>query len=209
VATVTHRGWLNYWWLRSRLFRTIQRRLFYCKFSLATFLVLSASYSLAQHSHPTESQVESAYLYNFGKFVTWPADHPASSDVFGICVLGRDPFGTVLDSTVNGESIDGKKIAVKRISSMQQAQPCNILFISSSEEGHLAAILDAAQRMSLLTVSAIRNFAQRGGTIGLVVQGDRIRFEVNRTAATRCHLALSSELLKVAIRVLDKDSLGN
>ena len=173
------------------------------------FLLLSAAYSLAQEAQPTESQVESAYLYNFGKFVTWPTDRPAPTDVFGICVLGRDPFGPVLDSTVNGESIDGKKINVKRISSLQQAQSCNILFVSSSEEGRLAPILDAAQRMSLLTVSDIKNFAQRGGTIGLVVQGDRIRFEVNRTAATRCHLALSSELLKVAIRVLEKNSLAN
>ncbi len=207
MAKVTHQKWWLARCLRPQFLRTAWRYLLSC--TLGMFLLLSASYFFAQETQPTEPQVESAYLYNFGKFVTWPADRPAPPDVFGICVLGRDPFGPVLDSTVNGESIDGKKITVKRISSMPQAQPCNILFISSSEEGRLAPILDAAQRMSLLTVSDIKNFAQRGGTIGLVVQGDRIRFEVNRTAATRCHLALSSELLKVAIRVLEKNSLAN
>jgi hypothetical protein len=195
--------------LRPRFLRPARRSLPGYGFFVAAFLLLSASCSLAQAAHPTESQVESAYLYNFGKFVTWPADHPTPADVFGICVLGRDPFGTILDSTVNGESIDGKKISVKRLSSMQQAQPCNILFISSSEEAHLAAILEASQRMSLLTVSDMKNFAQRGGAIGLVVQDDRIRFEVNRTAAMRCHLALSSELLKVAIRVIEKQGIAN
>jgi hypothetical protein len=195
--------------LRHRLLRKVRCCLPSWNFVLAAILLLSASYSLAQEAHPTESQVESAYLYNFGKFVTWPADRPATSDRFEICVVGKDPFGPVLDSTVTGESIDGKKIAVKRLSSMQQAQSCNILFISSSEEGRLATVLDAAQRMNLLTVSDIKRFAERGGIIGLVVQQEKIRFEVNRTVATRCHLALSSELLKVAIRVIEKNGLVN
>ncbi|MGH9515076.1 MAG: YfiR family protein [Terriglobales bacterium] len=178
----------------------------YLCFGLAAVLLLTTSYPLAEESRPTESQVESAYLYNFGKFVTWPAGHAAASDLFEICVLGRDPFGTVLDSTVTGESIDGKKIAVRRLSTMQEAQPCNILYISSSEENRLAMILETAQRLNLLTVSNIKHFAGRGGTIGLVLREDKVRFEVNRAAAARSHLTLSSELLKVAVNIIEKNT---
>jgi hypothetical protein len=153
--------------------------------------------------------VEAAYLYNFGKFVTWPSERSGKTDPFSICVLGRDPFGSVLDSTVMGESIDGRKITIKRIPSVQDAASCSILFISSSEEGHLGPILESAQRWSLLTVSNIKHFAERGGTIGLVVQQDKIRFEVNRDAAERCHLALSSELLKVAVKVIGNNPAGS
>ena len=162
----------------------------------------------SQEVQPTEAQVKAAYLYNFGKFVRWPADRPAGADSFEICIFGKDPFGSVLDSTVSDESIDGKKISVRRLSGMREAASCSVLFVSSSEDGRLAPALAAAQRMGLLTVSDMRNFAARGGAIGLVTDQGKIRFEVNRQAAEQSHLELSSELLKVATRVMKKPVPG-
>jgi len=171
-------------------------------------VLLVANTSLAQEVHPTEAQVEAAYLYNFGKFVTWPDHRPGDSGSFEICVLGRDPFGKVLDATVTGEKINDKKIVTRRISRVQEAQGCNILFISTSDESRLPAILPAARAMNLLTVSDMPNFANHGGAIGLVLQQDRVRFEVNRTAAEDAHLTLSSQLLKVASKVIGKGTPG-
>src|SRR5437868_9572698 len=62
----------------------------------------------AQNSSPTEYQVKAAYLYNFGKFVEWPSTPKAANNVFGICVLGQDPFGTTFDTTIAGESVNTK-----------------------------------------------------------------------------------------------------
>jgi hypothetical protein len=123
--------------------------------------------------------------------------------------MGKDPFGETLDSTLQGGTIGGKKIAAQRISNLQQAQPCSILFVSTSEESRLPAILKDASRLSLLTVSEIRHFAELGGIIELVKQQDKIRFEVNLAAAQQSHLTLSSELLKVAVRILRKDVTGS
>ncbi len=173
-----------------------------------TLLIFSASLSWAQGPRPTVPQVEAAYLYNFGKFVTWPPDRTTDADQFRICVLGKDPFGSVLDSTVTGERIGGRQITVQRITRVQQAAPCNILFVSSSEEDNLRPVLDEANRLHILTVSDLKRFTQRGGVIGLSVQEERVRFEVNRKAAERSHLQLSSELLKVAFKVIDKDEAG-
>ncbi len=158
----------------------------------------------AQQGHPTEPQVKAAYLYNFGKFVRWPADSP-SPNSREICVLGKDPFGAVLDSTVAGESMDGRPITVRRLANLPDASSCSILFVSMSEENRLNAILAAVRRLGTLTVSDIPHFAERGGAIGFVVQQGRIRFEVNRDAAEQSHLVLSSELLKVATRVIGTD----
>lgn len=169
---------------------------------IVVFLV-SSPYSFPQELQPTESQVEAAYLYNFGKFVIWPPAR-ASSEIFQICILGKDPFGATLDSTVSGENIGGKKIQVQRLTTVQQARSCMILFVSPSEESQLPAILVAAKTFSLLTVSNMNHFAEHGGAIGMVRERERVRFEVNRTAAEEEHLQLSSELLKVAVRVIRK-----
>jgi hypothetical protein len=197
--------------IRRRLLRKCapgSRLLEYVLALTASLLVLIA-YPQAQEAHPTESQVEAAYLYNFGKFVRWPTDRSAALDSFAICILGKDPFGAVLDATVAGESIDGKKITVSRLSSIQEAIRCSVLFVDPSEQGRLGAILASAQRLSVLTVSDIPHFAERGGVIGLVAQQGKIRFEVNRGSAEDSHLILSSELLKVATKVIEKRTPGN
>ena len=171
---------------------------------LTALFLLFAFIPASAQTHPTEFQVKAAYVYNFGKFVKWPAEAAPPASPFEICVLGKDSFATVLDTTVSGESIDRRNIAVKRISNPQEAVECNILFIGSSEEGRLKAIVAATQHLNVLTVSDIPHFAERGGVIGFVTQEEKIRFEVNLAAAEQSHLALSSELLKVASRVIAK-----
>ncbi len=172
----------------------------------AVLLSLFAISSLAQQVHPTESQVKAAYLYNFGRFVEWKSDRGPNGDSFELCVLGQDPFGPILDATVGGESINLRKITVKRISKLPEAAGCNVLYISTSEAGRLGPIIEAAHHSGTLTVSDIPHFVDHGGIIGFVKQQDRIRFEVNRSAAEDSHLTLSSELLKVAFKVVNKDT---
>jgi hypothetical protein len=165
--------------------------------------VLLASVAFeAQQSWPSEYQVKAAYLYNFSKFVEWPASTSAAAgDLFTICVIGRDPFGPILDTTVSGTTIAGKAVVPKRISNIQEVAGCRILFISLSEESHLRDILGATSKTGVLTVSEIADFSQRGGMIEFVLQENKVRFEVDPRSAEEAGLALSSELLKVAISV--------
>jgi hypothetical protein len=146
--------------------------------------------------------VKAAYLYNFGRFVDWPAEvTTATTGSFTICVLGEDPFGQALDATLAGETRGNQKVAARRISNPQEAVDCQILFISSSEAKRLNKIIEALGNRAVLTVSDIPQFSQHRGMIELVLEGNRIRFEVNLTATQSAGLTLSSELLKVATAV--------
>jgi len=189
---------------KNYLMRHARIEIFRAAILVVLLLPLCPTPVAAQKAGATESQVKAAYLYNFGKFVRWQTDRIGSPQTLTICVLGKDPFGAVLDATVEGESIDGKKITVKRLSTIQNLTSCSILFIATSEESRLGPVLSAAQHQGLLTVSDIPHFAEHGGIIGFVMLQDKIRFEVNRSAAEQSHLTLSSELLKVASRVIEK-----
>ncbi len=172
-------------------------------------VLVGASCLHAQQANPTEYEVKAAYLYNFGKFVEWPAKVTAASDFFSICVLGEDPFGSTFDATIAGESINGKKVVVRRITKPQDAVSCRILFISSSEEGRLQEILATLDKTSVLTVSDLSQFTRRGGMIRFVMEANRVRFEVNLTTAEHAGLTLSSQLLKVAISVRRGSQAGD
>ena len=156
----------------------------------------------AQAPKITEYQVKAAYLANFGRFVEWPGSAAVSnSETFNICVLGRDPFGADLDAALAGETIGRAHMLAKRISRPQDAVDCRILFISSSEVSQWKEILAALKTLSVLTVSDMPQFARRGGIIQFLLDGNRVRFDINLAATERVGLNLSSELLKLAVNV--------
>jgi hypothetical protein len=163
-------------------------------------LILGVARLVAQPAgKPTEYQVKAAYLYNFGRFVEWPAH--ADGDGFGICVIGRDPFGQTLDSAVAGQSINGRGVVTRRLPGIAEAAGCRILFISASEDAQVNRILSTLQNTSVLTVSDMPRFTERGGMVQFIQDGNRVRFEINRAVAERAGLTLSSELLRVASAV--------
>jgi len=161
---------------------------------------LITAYGFAQGNKPTDYQVKAAYLYNFGRFVEWPPSS-VKSDSFVVCVLGRDPFGSTLDNALAGESISGRHLVAKRISNPQESNGCQIVFLSSAEGENLKQLFESLDKEAVLTVSDIPQFSKRGGMIQFVMDGQRVRFEVNLAATQHAGLVLSSELLKVASAV--------
>jgi YfiR/HmsC-like len=178
---------------------------------VAMTLVLAATPFLrAQSSKPTDYDVKAAYLYNFGHFVEWPVNvTTAKNESFTVCVLGQDPFGPVLDAALVGETIAGKRVAAKRISTPQESGNCQILFMASAEEGRIKQIMETLNKQAVLTVSDMPRFSQRGGMIQFVLEGNRVRFEVNLTAVQQAGLSLSSDLLKVAAAVRRNSPSGD
>jgi hypothetical protein len=147
---------------------------------------------------PTEYEVKAAFLYNFGKFVEWPPEPDAPGGPFIITVLGRDPFGGVLDETLRGKTVAGREVTLRRVSSADRVEPSQILFISDSERQRLPEIIEGLGTKAVLTVGEMSDFSERGGVIGFLVEGDRIRLEINLGAAQRSGLRISSDLLRIA-----------
>jgi hypothetical protein len=162
---------------------------------------LAAPNVCAQAPKPTEYEVEAAYLSHFGGFVQWPARVGSANDPFYVCVLGQDVFGPLLDAALKGETIGGAPMAARRLTGVEESAGCRILFIRTSKDSQLIASLAALGKSNILTVSDLPGFTRRGGMIQFVLDGNRVRFEINLTAAQRAGLTLSSELLKLAVAI--------
>ena len=168
---------------------------------LGLVLVLAAAPglpALAEQQSVGEYKVKAAFLYNFTKFVEWP-NHafPDAAAPIVIAVLGEDPFGDAFD-ILKGKTVQGRPIVVRRIASLAEAARVNILFVASSEKSRLGSVLPAAEGMHALTVGDTKGFAEQGGMIQLVRDGDKIGFEVNLDASRRAELKISSKLLTLA-----------
>ncbi len=149
----------------------------------------------SQGSGSAEYQVKAAFIYNFAKFVEWPAE--SHDNVLTLCVLGDGSFRDALN-TIKGKVIRGKRLHVKRVKSIQDLKDCNILFVASSERDNLSNMIDALNGSSILTVGDTEGFAEQGVIINLYIENNKVRFKVNIEAARRADLKLSSRLLKLA-----------
>lgn len=153
---------------------------------------------------PSEYQVKAAFLFNFAKFVEWPADAFASSQApFVICVLGEDPFGPMLDATLAGKTMGTHPVLLRRIKEHSDARRCHIVFVSSSESRNFAAVVDSVRGFAVLLVGDTDGFAAAGGSIEFTLEGNHVRFLINPDAAQRAGLMLSSKLLMLARIVHD------
>jgi hypothetical protein len=173
------------------------------KFRVLTLAVLLAV-AFPVFGQFSEYAVKAAYLFNFAKFVEWPAgtfDSDTSPIIIG--VLGDDPFGGDLDRTIEGKSVNGHPIQLKRFGAFDenrifQVQKCNILFIGYSEKDKIKGILEVMRGTNALTVSEIEQFPFLGGMILFDQEGQRITLAINLEAAQKEKLKISSKLLQVA-----------
>ena len=135
-----------------------------------------------------EYAVKAAYLYNFAKFVEWPPETFATDDSpLRICVAGDNPFGDALAS-LSDKRVASHPVEVRAIPETANFNPCQIVFISRSEQGRFKALLTKLHRLPILTVSDIGDFALAGGMIGLIEADQRIRVNINLSVTRQAGL---------------------
>ena len=101
-----------------------------------------------------EYAVKAAYLYKLAAFVEWPqASFESPSSPWRICVIGDDPFKTVLDQAVAGVAVAGRPIQVARYDAAQPGMDCHIAYIAGSSTQSRFDALKALRGGPVLTVT--------------------------------------------------------
>jgi hypothetical protein len=173
-------------------------------------LVVVLARCAGQDAASTEYQVKAAYLFNFAKFVEWPAGaFRTPNSPLVICVLGSNPFGSELEGSIAGKTVGGRRLEISHVPRGVDAGSCQIVFIASSERGQMRETLQRLTGTNALTVGDTSGFTDDGGMINFVWEGDRVRFEANVDAAEHAHLRLSARLLTVAKLVVGKSQAGS
>jgi YfiR/HmsC-like len=155
-----------------------------------------------------EYQVKAAFLYNFARFAEWPPEAIARTNSIGICVLGRDPFGTALEQTFRDKVIKGRPFSVRRLTDAAALNECHLLFYSSVESAAYPVVLRNAAHAGILTVGDALGFIEAGGMIEFVLAENKVRFKINPDATQRAHIRLSAQLLQLAWVVHDSKGRG-
>ena len=163
-------------------------------------VILTICTPVAAHADgEKEYEVKAAFIFNFAKFVEWPARAFNSSESpFVVAVVGKDPFGGSLAAALRGKEVAGRSIVLKRFNWDDDMKGAHVLFIASEDPDRLSRVSDSVKGYPILTIGESRGFAPRYGIIGFTVEKKRVRFEINLDAARRAGLTVSSRLLSLA-----------
>lgn len=165
---------------------------------------LQAAQSAGSVNPATEVAIKAAVMVNLPKFVDYPAGAFTSPTApFVVGILGDDLVAAAaVVGVFKDKRLTDRPVVVARFSRLEDLQPCHLLYVARSEERRLTQVLDRLGQSPMLTVADFGRFAERGGVISLVVQGDKVRFAINDRAARAAGLKLSSNLLRLATSVI-------
>lgn len=180
--------------------------------TLLSLVLVTASPVRADTEESKEYSIKAAFLYNFIKFVDWPKEKPSDEKTITIGIIGKNPFGKAFEPLEDKVAKD-KKVIIKSFLSVEESElpreqieairKCHVLFICRSEAKHLKKIIDSVRDHSVLTVGDMANFVESGGIINFVKEEEKVRFEINNTAARKARLDIRSKLLRLAKKVID------
>lgn len=166
----------------------------------ALVALLAAAPAFAQAS---EQAVKAAFIPKFARYVDFPAaTQPAAGQPYYLCVIGRDPFGQMIDQAASNEVIDGHSVAVRRFATtdVPAVAGCHIAFVAGASDPATATMLDALRRQPTLTITDDRTGRPHGMIHFAVIDG-RVRFHIDQAAAAQRGIVISSRLLALAVDV--------
>ncbi len=154
----------------------------------------------AEEPHAADSRrVKALFVVNFLSFAGWPASKlgPAPARLV-IAVIGDPGFATLIGDAAAGRDVAGRKVVVKAVAAPEDALDAHLVFIASSQARNVPALVRALAGAELLTVGDTDGFAREGVAINLYTFDNRVRIEVNGTAAARAGVRLSANLMRLA-----------
>ena len=162
-------------------------------------LLLAAAVASGDDAPPElELRVKAAFLFNFAKFTTWPADKLAVDAPLHLCVQDSTAMAGVLAETVRGRAVGGHAIEVRHAARADDLRTCHIVYVGADDDDAVAAELATLAGHRVLSVHEAAAPHPDGVIRFFLSDGGRVRFEVNVTAASREQVTLSAKLLEVS-----------
>jgi hypothetical protein len=156
-----------------------------------------------QVKKPDFRAVEAAYLRNFAQYVNWPVETFANDlDPWHICVLGDDPFGELLENTLQGRSVKDRPFSILRTHKISDLDHCQIVYIAYMISMSRRAAIAELKNQPILTVSDAPEFLQEGGIIRFDIR-DYVQININLDQARSASLNIQTKMLEVSNEVVD------
>lgn len=176
---------------------------------LAGIAMAAVLHGAAQEQDRTnEYRVKAAMIYNFTKFIEWPASFGVGGKTnLAVALVGGGTYAEIVAATLAGKQSGAMAIEIEKAADADA-------LLASTRRYHVVYVFDSVGRLrpdavsrlgqrALLVIGETQGFCEEGGTIGLRLEDNKTRFDINVTAVRNADLKISSKLLKLAGKIIE------
>lgn len=164
--------------------------------ALALVATLLPASALARDLSSEEYKVKAAFIYQFTNYIEW-ADLGDITNPFVIVVFGETPLLGELQGLAKVRTVKGRPIQIISLKDAS-AVPGAQMIVVDSDLPLLQKLSTDLKSANTLILSHSEGMASKGAMINFFLEGERLRFEINRSAMEAAKLKPSSQLLKLA-----------
>ncbi|MBN1596669.1 MAG: YfiR family protein [Bacteroidales bacterium] len=143
------------------------------------------------------SSAQAMFIYNFLRHVKWPEGSTGSTFVIGI--YGSSETHSQLLTYTTNRRVGTKPIEVKKISSVDEAVECQLVFVSANQSSKIPSFNSKIGNKPCLIISETEGSTEIGATIEFLVIDSRLKFRINEAQAQKQRLVISRALLDMAV----------
>ena len=148
----------------------------------------------------TGAKIKAVYIYNFTKYIEWPADYQSGD--FTIAILGENAsLYKELNNMSKVKKVANRPFTIKLINNVDEIGKSHIVYIPKDNISLVAKALSKVNGKSTLIVTESPGYAKKGATINFMIAGGRQKFELNKSTAQLHNLKVSSTLESLAVLV--------
>lgn len=151
------------------------------------------------NAHGQNEKFKALFMYNFTKYIEWPAS--ARSGDFVIGVLGNSTLTEELKTIASKQKVGTQNIIIKTFSNADEIDNCQILYLPASKSSQIATVLAKLGGKSTLVIGDKAGLASQGAGINYIMDGDKLKYEINKSSIEKKGLTVSSALLALGVVV--------
>jgi len=166
---------------------------------LLALAVLAAPKSASAQS---ADAVKAAFIFNFSKFISWP-DSAFSSPTapFEVAFVNANKLADIFEKSIAGKNANGRMFKVRKVADASGIDGCHIVIVGAGADAE--AVVSKVKGTPVLTVGDLDAFVAAGGVIGFVMEGAKVRFDLNLGSAEAGQLSVNPKLKGLARKVVN------
>ena len=180
----------------------VKKYLLPCKFYIASLMVVCFFFGSVFNvpAGSRELNIMASFLYNFSKYVQWPAEKFANDkSPLIFCIIDQDSLIPIVAKTLMGKKTKGRRLITHSRKRTDDMKSCHLVYIGTKEQEGEGKVVKSPPGSGVLTVGYRGKTSNAKAIINLIKDKNKFKFAINTNVADQANLKIGSKLLQLAV----------
>lgn len=146
-----------------------------------------------------EGKFKALFMYNFTKYLEWPAEKQEGDFVIG--VFGKSDITKELEIIAAKKKVGSQSIVVKEINPASNLSGCHILYVPTNQSSKINDIVAKCSKKGTVLITDKPGMAKTIAGINYIKVDGKQSFEINKSNLEKQGIKINSSLLSLGIVV--------